>query len=149
MSNKMASITNTTINDFSPLTALVIGDLMLDVNLWGMTNRISPEAPVPLVKLRTTTMSLGGAGNVANNLAHLGLQTKIFGFVGNDLEGQKLLNMLSQEAIENDSVIEILEKPTTTKTRVICENQHLIRLDLEDTSPISKENESSLIANIT
>ena len=148
MSNNMARITNAIINDFSPLTALVIGDLMLDVNLWGMTNRISPEAPVPLVKLRTTTMSLGGAGNVANNLAHLGLQTKIFGFVGNDLEGQKLLNMLSQEEIENTSVIEISEKPTTTKTRVICENQHLIRLDLEDTSPISKENESSLITNI-
>ncbi len=77
MSNNMARITNAIINDFSPLTALVIGDLMLDVNLWGMTNRISPEAPVPLVKLKTTTMSLGGAGNVANNLAHLGLQTKI------------------------------------------------------------------------
>ena len=56
--------------------------------------------------------------------------------------------MLSQEEIENTSVIEISEKPTTTKTRVICENQHLIRLDLEDTSPISKENESSLITNI-
>jgi D-beta-D-heptose 7-phosphate kinase/D-beta-D-heptose 1-phosphate adenosyltransferase len=119
------------IPDFSSVKALVAGDLMLDQYWFGPTSRISPEAPVPVVRVAQSQSRPGGAANVAVNLASLGVRTTLTGVVGRDASADTLCELLRQHGVGLD-LIESTERPTITKLRVLSRNQQLIRLDTED-----------------
>jgi D-beta-D-heptose 7-phosphate kinase/D-beta-D-heptose 1-phosphate adenosyltransferase len=115
---------------------LVVGDVMLDRYLTGETHRISPEAPVPVVKVVATQDKAGGAANVARNLAHLHTQVALLGVIGNDIEGERLTQLLLEDSVKTHLVRS--EKMTTiTKMRVISRKQQMVRLDYEGETPIS------------
>jgi D-beta-D-heptose 7-phosphate kinase/D-beta-D-heptose 1-phosphate adenosyltransferase len=120
-----------TIPDFSSVKALVAGDLMLDQYWFGPTSRISPEAPVPVVRVTQSEVRAGGAANVAVNLASLGTATIITGIVGTDANAGALRRLLGELGIRLD-LVESATSPTITKLRVLSRNQQLIRLDTED-----------------
>src|SRR3990167_3072479 len=107
---------------FGKARVLVVGDLMLDEFVWGRVNRISPEAPVPVVWVQSESVMPGGAANVANNIRALGGQVAVAGVVGEDRWGQVLLDDLASRTIETDAVLKT-SRPTTVKTRVIAHHQ--------------------------
>ncbi len=120
-----------TIPDFSSVKALVAGDIMLDQYWFGPTSRISPEAPVPVVKVMQSQARAGGAANVAVNLATLGAHTTLTGIVGRDANGAMLKDLLGRRGVRLE-LVESAARPTITKLRVLSRNQQLIRLDTED-----------------
>ena len=120
-----------TIPDFTKARVLVAGDVMLDRYLFGGTSRISPEAPVPVVHVRSTDDRAGGAGNVAVNLAALGARTSLLGIVGQDAEAEVLKAILTRQSIDC-RFLQAGNRPTITKTRVQSRGQQLIRLDREE-----------------
>jgi D-beta-D-heptose 7-phosphate kinase/D-beta-D-heptose 1-phosphate adenosyltransferase len=124
-----------TIPDFSKTHVVVVGDVMLDRYLFGSTGRISPEAPVPVVRVQEIDDRPGGAANVAINLASLGVTTRLVGVVGEDEEARSLRTILKSRAIQCD-FLTVDDRPTITKTRVQSRGQQLIRLDQEDTAAI-------------
>lgn len=109
---------------------LVLGDLMLDEFLWGRARRIAPEAPVPVVEIERETLHLGGAANVAANLADLGAKPSIVGVVGDDPGSQRLSEELEKAGITS-SLVSDSTRPTTIKTRIIAHSQHVVRADRE------------------
>jgi D-beta-D-heptose 7-phosphate kinase/D-beta-D-heptose 1-phosphate adenosyltransferase len=113
--------------DFSGVTVLTVGDLMLDQYWFGSTSRISPEAPVPVVNVNEAQFRAGGAANVAVNLASLGVNTVLVGVTGVDSNGVKLRQLLVDQGIQLE-VAEVESRPTITKLRVLSRNQQLIRL---------------------
>ena len=110
---------------------LVAGDMMLDRYLWGRVDRISPEAPVPVLQLQSSESRLGGAANVALNLRRLGAGVSMMGMAGNDTAGDELMRMLSSEGIHSELIQRNGDVPTTVKTRVLGGHQHLLRIDEE------------------
>ena len=114
----------------------VIGDAMLDVYLVGDVDRISPEAPVPVVRVRERRYALGGAANVAQNVSAMGAQSLLVGAVGTDAGGATLRAMLDEMSVESDHLVEV-DRPTTTKTRVLARSQQLVRVDEEDDADLS------------
>jgi D-beta-D-heptose 7-phosphate kinase/D-beta-D-heptose 1-phosphate adenosyltransferase len=120
-----------TVPDFSSVEALVAGDVMLDQYWFGPASRISPEAPVPVVTVTRSQARAGGAGNVAVNLASLGVRTTLAGVIGRDANGALLRRLLAERHIGLE-LIETGSRPTITKLRVLSRNQQLIRLDTED-----------------
>ena len=116
---------------------LVVGDLMLDEYLYGTIDRISPEAPVQVVNWREQRSGLGGAANVANNLAQLGCHVFLAGVVGSDATAEELLNTAKAMGINTAGVVADADRPTTLKTRVIAHRQQVIRIDREGGSQIS------------
>jgi len=112
---------------------------MLDEYWVGESERISPEAPVPVVDVHTTQYRAGGAANVALNLRHLGAQVWVFGAVGRDRAGQHLRNVLEQEGLDLSAVDPLPDRPTTRKIRVLARNQQMIRLDREKRDPLPDE----------
>lgn len=110
---------------------LVVGDCMLDHWLWGTVNRISPEAPVPVVEIERSTYTAGGAANVVNNLCTLGAYTGIVGVIGTDDAGQRLRDILRGEGAQVEALIALETRPTTTKIRIIAHNQQVVRADTE------------------
>ena len=127
---------------------LVIGDVMLDCYYWGETTRISPEAPVPVVNLEEVTYSLGGAANVAANISSLGQDCILMGVIGKDHEGNVLSSLLRDIGITDYLVVE-RDRPTITKTRVVAANQHMLRIDNEDTSPLYIKSAQTLRSRMT
>jgi D-beta-D-heptose 7-phosphate kinase/D-beta-D-heptose 1-phosphate adenosyltransferase len=119
------------IRKFKNYNILVIGDLILDRYIWGKVNRISPEAPVPVVEVTRESFMLGGAANVADNIVSLGGKAAVMGINGKDIAGEMLLNMLKQRGV-NCKGIFVSNRPTTVKTRVIAHNQQVVRFDRED-----------------
>ncbi|MCP3921834.1 MAG: bifunctional D-glycero-beta-D-manno-heptose-7-phosphate kinase/D-glycero-beta-D-manno-heptose 1-phosphate adenylyltransferase HldE [Desulfobacterales bacterium] len=117
---------------------LIIGDIILDQYIWGDVSRISPEAPVPIVKVERNSNTLGGAGNVASNLSGLGCDVSIIGICGDDSSGL-LLNKLLKEISVTNLLIKDKTRPTITKTRVMAQTQQLFRLDDEKTDILSKD----------
>jgi len=117
---------------------LVVGDLMLDVYLHGDVVRISPEAPVPIVRLSRRSETAGGAGNVVLNLSQLGLQVTAAGLVGDDEAGRRLYCLLEDAGIDTHAIVTSGGRPTVTKTRVIGGHQQMIRIDEETSTPIPK-----------
>jgi len=120
--------------NFSDSTITVIGDVMLDVYFMGSVKRLSPEAPVPIVKVKAKTSTLGGAGNVALNLAGLGCKPILMGIRGKDQPGKRLSTILRKNRIQDHIIVDATH-PTTTKTRVIGQGQQLLRLDEEEFWP--------------
>ena len=129
---------------FNGLRILVIGDVMLDAYVMGKVNRISPEAPVPIVSLENEDARIGGAGNVALNLLDLGAKPIICGVIGEDSSGDKLLNLFEKNGISTDGLVKSMARKTTVKTRVISNKQQLLRIDSESTFPLLESEEIKL-----
>jgi len=125
--------------------ALVIGDLMLDRYMVGEVERISPEAPVPVVLLRRQYDRVGGAANVAANLAGLGIATRIAGVTGKDADGKTLISMMAENGIASSAVLQSAQRPTTTKTRVLGGHQQMMRLDQESRTPLDADETQQLL----
>jgi rfaE bifunctional protein kinase chain/domain len=119
------------IKDFKNRKILVIGDIILDHYIWGKVNRISPEAPVPIVEVTRENFLLGGAANVANNIVSLGGHAAVIGINGEDIAGEALRNILEQKGVDCAGLF-TENRPTTVKTRVIAHNQQVVRFDRED-----------------
>ncbi len=134
--------------NFSKSTVLIVGDVMLDTYWWGQVDRISPEAPVPIVALNKKELRVGGAANVALNTASLGASTAIISVIGKDADGDQLLSMLKEHHIDVDNIISSPKRLTTNKMRVMSRNQQMMRLDAEITSDIDIELEDQLINTI-
>jgi len=127
------------------LHVVVVGDVMLDNYRWGDVERMSPEAPVPVVTVRSKESRLGGAANVALNCRALGAKVALAGGVGDDIDG-KLLTQLAQDAgIITDLLMSSKKRPTTSKTRIISRNQQMMRLDDEMKDELSTEEEHPFI----
>jgi D-glycero-beta-D-manno-heptose-7-phosphate kinase len=139
---------NQLFEQFSSIRVGVIGDVMLDTYMWGRVDRISPEAPVPVVALQKKDYRIGGAGNVALNLASLGAKVSILSVCGNDEEGGQLRKMFSGNAIGTEFLLESDKRITTNKIRVISRNQQMMRLDSEVTSDLGYEDENRLLLAI-
>lgn len=122
------------LDGFSQKNILVIGDLLLDGYFWGKTERISPEAPVPIIEVYRTNFNPGGAGNVALNLAALGSKVSILGVLGNDANGDTLLSQLQKVKIDVSPIIVLDDYQTPIKTRVIAQEQQVLRIDQENNS---------------
>ena len=127
---------------------LVIGDLILDEYIWGGVQRISPEAPVPILETRSENLALGGAANVANNLVGLGCEVHLCGAIGQDEKGDKLLQTIHDRFIQTEGIFRFVHRPTTSKMRIIAHNQQILRVDKEDNRPITEKTEKKLIQYI-
>jgi rfaE bifunctional protein kinase chain/domain len=125
----------------------VVGDIMLDTYWWGSVDRISPEAPVPIVSLQRKEIRVGGAANVALNLRALGAPTTLFAVIGKDAEGEALNTLLQTEGINTKYIHESATRVTTNKVRVMGRNQQMMRLDHEHTNDISEDETEKLLSN--
>lgn len=127
---------NLDLDAFSRRKLLVIGDLMIDEYLWGDVERISPEAPVPIVLIRDETFRLGGAGNVVNNLVDLGAKVMVTGVIGTGKNGKLMLDRMAALEIETGGIVQLNDRPTIRKTRIIASDQQVLRIDWEKIAPI-------------
>ncbi len=135
------------LSSFPETKILVVGDLILDKYLWGEVERISPEAPVPIVDVKKETVNLGGACNVAWNISALDGNVYIAGIIGNDENG-RILNFLLKEKNINTLLVKDPSRPTTEKTRIIAVSQQLMRIDRENRNSLDDDVEQQLIQNI-
>lgn len=135
-------------DSFNRLKALVIGDVMLDSYIWGAVERISPEAPVPIVNVRKKDFRLGGAANVALNIAALGAQPILCALIGDDDDAKKLLIRLRENNISAQGIVTSNWRPTTVKTRIIASHQHVVRVDEETDKVANLEEEKRLLQQI-
>jgi rfaE bifunctional protein kinase chain/domain len=131
--------------DFSKLKVVIIGDVMLDTYWWGQVDRISPEAPVPVVSLQRKEHRVGGAANVALNTVALGAQTSIVSVIGTDADGVLLKSLFEEQHIDTKYLLSTDTRITTNKTRVMSRNQQMMRLDAEITTPITTDIEQALL----
>ncbi|MBL6972161.1 MAG: hypothetical protein ISR63_08530, partial [Desulfobacterales bacterium] len=127
---------------------LVVGDLMIDEYLWGTVDRISPEAPVQIVAVDSEDYTLGGAGNVINNLTALGAKVTAAGVVGIGRNGQLLLQKFQELGVDTAGIVKEPDRPTTMKTRIIAANQQVLRIDRETKKAISDETHDKLAGYI-
>ena len=127
----------------------VIGDLMLDRFVWGTVSRISPEAPVPVVEVERESHHLGGAANVARNLASLGLRPLLLGVAGTDEASAQLLEALRTLGLSEDAVIRDPSRRTTVKTRIIAGNQQVVRADWESVADLEGEVEAQALEHLS
>lgn len=134
--------------EFKNLKVAILGDVMLDTYWWGSTDRISPEAPVPVVALQKMEYRVGGAANVALNAASLGASTSIISVIGEDADGRNLTALLASHGINTSLLLTSPERITTNKTRVMSRNQQMMRLDAEITTDISGAIETILLQKI-
>jgi rfaE bifunctional protein kinase chain/domain len=135
--------------EFSSLHVAVVGDVMLDTYWWGNVERISPEAPVPVVAMQHREQRIGGAGNVALNTVSLGAQTTLFSVTGNDEDAKTLNALLEKQNINTKYIVQSSKRITTNKIRVMSRNQQMLRLDSEITNDILSEDEAQLLQNFS
>ena len=133
---------------FNKLTVLVIGDIMLDSYIWGQVDRVSPEAPVPIVRVKKRDYRLGGAANVALNVQALGAKPILCALVGEDDAGKKLLDCLELQSMTPEGIVVSKNRPTTIKTRIIASHQHVVRVDDESDQELLKDEELELLKQI-
>lgn len=126
----------------------VVGDLMLDRFVWGRVSRISPEAPVPVVEIEREDYHLGGAANVARNLASLGASPLLVGTVGSDEAAATLRRTLVARGLSDQTIVEVRERRTTVKTRIIAHHQQVVRADWESTEDLEGDAEQRLLASL-
>ncbi|HTO14900.1 MAG TPA: bifunctional ADP-heptose synthase [Edaphocola sp.] len=136
------------LNQIAQLKIIVIGDLMLDEYIYGQVERISPEAPVPILKITNRIARLGGAANVALNCKKMGAQVVVAGLVGQDDAGIKMQSMLKEHDIQTDLLYFSAERSTTVKSRVISRNQQMLRVDEETEAPLSVKEEHPFLDSV-
>jgi D-beta-D-heptose 7-phosphate kinase/D-beta-D-heptose 1-phosphate adenosyltransferase len=127
---------------------VVIGDVMIDEWIWGDVSRISPEAPVPVVAVRDHSFTLGGAGNVANNLRALGARVAFVGGVGDDAEGARLRALFDDLGVDARGVVTLSDRPTTRKTRIVAHNQQVVRADWESAAPLRDDDRARVVGHV-
>lgn len=135
-----------TLAKLSQQRVLIVGDVMLDEYIWGDVTRISPEAPVPIVNVRSRSYRPGGASNVAASIAALNAEVLLGGVIGDDLAGQQLKIALQQAGIADSTGLINAHRPTTLKTRIIAHNQQMLRYDSEVSTAIDSASEAVLCA---
>ncbi len=138
-----------TIETFIGNKALVIGDVMVDKYLTGKIDRISPEAPVPIVNLQTREARLGGAANVTLSLKALEAEPILFSIVGDDQNGELIKHLLEEQNISAENIQSSTTRKTTVKSRILSSNQQILRVDEEDTHPLDKKEEKLLLNSIS
>jgi len=148
MFHDLQKILDTVECGFKTRRVLVVGDLMLDRYLWGAVERVSPEAPVPVVRLDHKTHVAGGAANVAANLRALGCEVSIAGLVGADEDGRQLLDLLQTSGIETAAILSTPDRPTICKTRILGGRQQMLRVDIEKSGELSPELQERLLSGI-
>ena len=136
-------------DQFKTKRILVVGDVMIDAYILGKVSRVSPEAPVPIVNLTKTEDRLGGAANVALNIAAFGADPILCAVIGADRGGNLFADLLDKNGLSTEALVKSPDRQTTIKTRVIGNNQHLLRIDEEDLAPISVEEEEALLQRIS
>ena len=130
---------------FTGLKVAVVGDVMLDTYWWGKVDRISPEAPVPVVALSKREQRIGGAGNVALNICSLGAHVSMISVLGKDEDGEQLTRLLTENNIQTKYLVHSEHRITTNKIRIISRNQHMMRLDAELVDDMHKADEDRLL----
>jgi len=148
MSDKKINSPEQLFEAFAKLKVLIIGDIMLDSYLWGKVERISPEAPVPIVNVQKREVRLGGAANVALNIQALGATPTLFSVIGNDADGKVLLRLLKENKLSDDGILLSENRITTIKHRVISGSHHLLRVDQETDKEISSDEKKQLLDKI-
>jgi rfaE bifunctional protein kinase chain/domain len=136
------------ISNFSNVKVLVVGDVMLDHYLWGSVSRISPEAPVPIVNINKSSLVLGGAANVAANIAGLGGAPLLIGITGEDKEAEILSGELERANISSSYLVPLKDRLTTIKTRIVAHSQHVVRFDQETVKPILEDEENLIYKKV-
>ena len=136
------------IDHFPESHILVIGDIIMDRYIWGDVSRISPEAPVPVVEVRQETVMLGGAANVVKNISSLGGKSILCGVIGEDQTGREIIERLNALNVAEDSIIIEPKRPTSIKTRIIAQNQQVVRFDRESRKGIGPESIRKLLGTI-
>lgn len=127
-------------------TIAVVGDVMIDRYIWGTVNRVSPEAPVPVVEVESESSRLGGAANVANNITALGAKAFLVGVVGNDRSGEEFRSILEKQGTSAEGIVTDASRPTTVKTRVIAHHQHVVRIDSEEKKDVAADVQERIYA---
>ena len=133
---------------FNSLNIMIIGDVMMDSYIWGKVERVSPEAPVPVVKVSKKENRLGGAANVALNVQSLGGMPFICAIIGDDKDGDEFLSLLQSQNLSDQGILKIQDRPTTVKTRIIAHNQQIVRVDAETDENISEAETEVMIGMI-
>ena len=134
---------------FNQFNILIIGDVMIDTYFWGKVERISPEAPVPIISRTKIENRLGGAANVALNIKSLGARPILCTVIGKDDKAEIFKDLLLQSQMVTDGILQQESRMTTVKTRVMSDNHHLLRIDEEMTKSIGPEIEALFIQKIS
>ena len=140
---------NSLMNEFSNKRILVVGDVMIDAYRIGKVERISPEAPVPIVNLTKEESRLGGAANVALNIASLGSNPILCSFIGKDEAGDRFVQSMIEKGLSIEGLIQDKMVKTTVKTRIIGNNQQLLRIDDEQLTPLNESQENLILKRIS
>jgi rfaE bifunctional protein kinase chain/domain len=136
------------LEQFNGLRVLVAGDVMIDAYCFGKVERISPEAPVPVVAVTSKENRPGGAANVAMNLVALGARPVVCSVIGTDPEGSDLIRLFEENGVSTEGMIRSQERVTTVKLRVIAQSSQMLRIDTEDTSPVNTKESDELVQRI-
>ncbi|MCD6305061.1 MAG: D-glycero-beta-D-manno-heptose-7-phosphate kinase [Deltaproteobacteria bacterium] len=136
------------VDRFASARVLVVGDIIMDQYIWGNVSRISPEAPVPVVDVEQETKMLGGAANVIRNMATLGAKPILCGVVGDDATGEEIVSALSHMGLASDGVVRETGRPTSIKTRIVAQNQQVVRFDRESRADVRPQSIQKIIGYI-
>lgn len=136
-------------DSFSKVRVLIIGDAMVDAYIWGRVNRLSPEAPVPIVAVEKKETRLGGAANVALNVQAMGATPILCSVIGEDMYGREFVELMEKQKLSTQAIFKSQKRVTTVKTRVIGNNHHLLRVDEEVESEVSKSDTQQMIEKIS
>ena len=136
------------LDSFSTKKILIVGDVMLDQYWWGDVTRISPEAPVPVVRLKKTSLAAGGAANVAANVVGLGATPILVGTVGSDNEAGSIRQVLAEHTVSPENLVTLNGRPTTVKTRVVAHSQQVVRVDNEVPDHMSPDEENRILETV-
>ncbi len=133
---------------FNNLNVLIIGDVMVDAYIWGAVERISPEAPVPIINVLKRDYRLGGAANVGLNVQALGAKPILCALIGKDENGKRLLHLLEEKGMSQEGIVITTSRPTTVKARVIAAHQHVVRIDEESDAVASEQEEKEILDRV-
>ncbi|MBW2063397.1 MAG: D-glycero-beta-D-manno-heptose-7-phosphate kinase [Deltaproteobacteria bacterium] len=136
------------IDKFPATNILVVGDIIMDEYIWGNVSRISPEAPVPVVEVKEETKMLGGAANVINNIYSLGGRPLLCGVVGEDITGEEIIGEIGRLGLRTDGIIRVPGRKSSIKTRVVAQNQQVVRFDREDRRNLEGESVGRILSFI-
>ncbi len=135
-------------DEFSGLKALIVGDVMIDSYIWGKVERISPEAPVPVISITNKEIRLGGAANVAKNVAALGATPLLCSVIGKDSDGKSFLDLQETRGMDTRGIVRSEDRMTTVKERMLSSSQQLLRIDRETTKPLHKKDKENLLKKV-